>query len=678
MAIVAKSNGTILPRSLTQYDPKSFREHMRPNFKEATAEQVLAEIKPFEVDFLPGQKFIAYDTETYYTGIPNNRMPSSVVRRWVHIGSKYYPNDFPFCMSFSDGVNSFAVYDTLENQFREFKKLEALLADPTICKIGHNLDYDLHMTANTKVNIKGRVHDTLYLSKLTRCDAFTHNLCDVADEIMCEKYPTVTIFEHMLDSYKAAHRITDYRQFPRDLMTQYTCADTWNAAWAFIALYPRMLENDQLRLYDTECKMQLVAFWMERRGVLIDPDYEGIIIPELEGEVNEAERKVYDVAGCTFNINSSQQVFDVLTKLGYGHKVKFGKPTEAMLMKGITKGNPKLDKDEFTRLENEGVPLIVDIQHYKSSLKLLNTFAVKLYEIRDSQDVVHCNINTIEAKTGRFSISMPSMQNMPRRTDSRIRDAFIAPEGYKLYDFDFKSQESIIMVHYSRSAYLMDIINTGRDIHTAVAGIIYSIPYEQVSKELRGTAKSVEFAIVYGAGPDKVANMTGLSIEEATIAMKTFLKNAPEVNDFIKTANSVAKERHMVRTILNRYVHVERGREYACVNYCCQGSAADSTKTRMVEIFEFLEGNELKTFMELQVHDSLLNCVADDDPPEILGWLNWLQTDRDLFRVPVFVDVAECDRTWRNKHDIKVPAVQPPEEMMEKMRNFNIWERGIL
>lgn len=677
MAIVAKAGAkaTIIPRSTNHFDPSTFESQRQPFFVEATAEQVLDEIKPIEFPFLPGHRCIAYDTETFYTGVPANRMPAKVVRRLIKNGSKYIPNDFPFCMSFSDGKKSFAVYDTLENGFKEFKKMKLLLGDRGIDKIGHNLDFDLHMTANVGVDIKGELHDTLYISKLTRPDAFTHNLCDVADEVNSRECPTITMYEHMLDSYKAQYRITDYRQFPRMLMTQYTCADTWNALYVFKALYERLGET--LPLYETERQMLLVAYWMERRGIMLDLAYEDKLIPELEEEANAAERAIYDTAGRRFNVNSSAQLYDVLKDLGYEDKVKFRKPTEAMLAKGITKGNPKLDKFEMERLENEGVPLIRDIQTYKNAEKLLNTFARKLYEMRDATGTVHCNINTIEAKTGRFSISSPSMQNMPRRKDSRVRSAFIAPAGYTLYDFDFKSQESIILVHYSKSQYLKDIIDHGGDIHTAVASTIYSIPYDEVSKELRNISKSVEFAIVYGAGASKVSAMTGLSVEESAVVMKKFLKNAPEVDIFINTANKVARERRTVRTIRKRPVCIEHGREYACVNYVIQGSAADSTKGRMVDIHKFLKANNLKTYIILQVHDSLLNCVADDEQ-EVIGWLRWLQTERDLFRVQVTVDVAKCTPTWRDKEDVDIEAVKPPEEMLERMRAYDIWNEGIL
>lgn len=678
MAIQPKASlAKIVPKTMFHYDPATFTDQKMAQFKEATAEQVLDEIKPACFDFLPEKKLIAVDTETYFTGVSSNRMPPSVVRRWITQGSKTFPNDFPFCISIADNTQSFAVYDTLENGFKEFKKLLPLLTDRAIAKCGHNLDYDLHMLANARLDLRGRLFDTLHLSKLTRADAYTHNLADIADEVNSEAFPTITRFEHMLDSYKAQHRITDYRMFPRELMTQYTCADTWNAIWVLAKLYPMMLENDQLNLYEIESQILLVTYNMERIGIKIDDTYKDVLIPELIKEADEAERKVYATAGTQFNINSSQQLHAVLTKMGYAHMIKYRKPTDAMLAKGITDGNPKFDKYEMERLENEGVPLITDIQQYKKAEKLLNTFAIKLYEMCDAEDLVHCNINTMEAKTGRFSISNPSMQNMPRRSDSRVRSAFIAQEGFTLYDFDFKAQESLIMTHYSRAPYLLDIVNSGGDIHTAVAAIIYDKPLNEVDKGLRNIAKSVEFAIVYGAGPDKVKAMTGLTLEEARLAITTFKNKVPEVEIFIKTANRVIKERGCVKTILGRRVYAESGREYACVNYLCQGSAADSTKSRMVDIYRFLRANNYRTRMILQVHDSLLQMVADEEAAELLPYLRWLQTERELFRVTVTVDVAKCAPTWREKQDIDVPAIRPPEEMLSKAAAYDIWNEGI-
>lgn len=682
------ADAVIVPKHFIHYDPATFADQKAPQFLEVSAEELLAQIRPMEFDFLPGRRIIAVDTETYFTGVPSNSMPANVVRRCIHISqSKTIPNDFPFCISICDGTHSFVVYDTLQNGFAEFHKLMPLLMDMSIDKVGQNFDFDLHMLANTGTNMRGRFYDTLHLSKLTRAGAFTHSLIDIATEIHDDvEYPTITKYEHMLDSFKAAHRITDYRQIPRELMTQYTGADTWNTIYSFKKLYPMMLENKQFALFEKESEIMLVTFHMERSGIPTDIERLNTLIPELRAEVDEAERKIYEDAGYTFNINSSKQLAEVLIKLGYRNKIHYGKPTDAMLEKGITQGNPSFDKIEMERLENEGVPLIADILQFRKSEKLLNTFAIKLYDLRDANDVVHCNINTIEAKTGRFSISDPSMQNIPRRKDARIREAFVAPDGYTFYDFDFKAQESLIMAHYSRAPYLLDNINAGKDIHKVIAAIIYSLEIDNVTKALRDIAKSIEFAIVYGAGPPKIVSMTidvvidgkkGLTLEEARMAIATFKKMVPEVEVFIKTANKVIKERGCIKTIMGRFVYAERGREYACVNYLCQGSAADSTKSRMTEIYKFLKANGYSSYMVLQVHDSLLQAIKKGEE-ELLGYLKWLQTERELFRVTVNVDVAICEPTWRAKSDVDVEEVRPPQEMLDKMNAYDIWAEGIL
>lgn len=677
MAIRPKINATIQHSTMVYYDPDTFNDYKHDSFMEITADELLERITPVIIETIPNERFIAVDTETFYTGIPSNRMPAHVVRRWIKgKSSNYIPNDFPFCVSISDANGSYAIYDTLQNQFKEFKKLEKALGDTSISKIFHNAGYDMHMLANAGVNMRGRLHDTYILSKLLRSSAFTHSLFDVSKSLQDEA-AVVLLFEQMVNAYKSAHRISDYREIPHELMTQYTCADTWNALCVFESLYPKLDEQGLSKLYEIESEILVVAYNMERRGIKIAADYEHELIPTLIQEVEEAETSIYQEAGVTFNINSGKQLEEVLKGLGYGRLIRYKEPTPKMLEKGILEGNPSFDKVEMERLENEGVPLISKIQKYKSSLKLLNTFALKLYEMRDFDYFVHCNFNTIEAKTGRYSISSPSMQNMPRRKDDRVRGAFIAPEDYALYDFDFRAQESLILAHYSRAEYLLDMVRQGHDIHKATASLVFSKSVDQVTPEERSDAKSVGFAITYGAGAGKVANMTHKSVAEAKYIIRTYMKNIPEVDIFIATANKVAKERGRIKTVLGRPVNTEKGREYACVNHIIQGSAADSTKVRMLDIYKFLRANNYKTYMILQVHDSLLQCVHTQEEDFILGYLKWLQTERDLFRVDVTVDVARCVPTWRDKEDINITAVKPPEAQLEKMYAYNIWEEGL-
>lgn len=665
-SIIAKPNmSSITAKTFTQYNPETFESLKNPNFIECSAKHVLDKIDPISFDMFPNKHFIDVDTETFFSGIPNNRMPPQVVRRWIKIGNKYIPNDFPFCISICDGVTSFVVYDTLANGFKEFKKLTPLLTDMSIDKVGHNIDFDLHMLANAGVDMRGHMWDTMPEAKLTRAYAFSNRLIDLANEM-----PNgITQFEHMLDAYKAMNRITDYRKIPHDLMTQYTSADVWNSLWALPYYYPRIVENEQIELLQVENQIMRIAFTMERTGILTDQRYiTEDLIPELVEQVAGAEQKIYDEAGCMFNINSSQQVANVLTKMGYGKHIKYNRVT----------GNPEFNKGQKARMINEGVTLFETINTFMGSEKLLNTFARKLAEMKDAYDVVHCNFNPIEAITGRFSISNPSMQNMPRRKDDRVRGGFIAPAGYHMWDFDFKSQESIILVHYCQSPYLIDNINKGKDVHTLFAAIINHCDYAAVIRKWRDDAKSVEFAIVYGAGADKVSDMTGQDVPTCKTIIATVYHDIPEIDTFIKTTNKVAKQRGYVRTIMNRFVYVEKGREYACVNYVIQGSAAVSTKTRMIDLYKFLKANDYKSRMVLQVHDSLDGYIKDTEEAELVPYWKWLQTERKLFRIPVVAESEKCIGSWRTKEECKWPAVEPPKEMLDKMDAYNIWEESIL
>lgn len=688
-----EQQATIIAKDFTDYNDSTFVGCDK--FIECDSDYALAHIEPAAFDFLPGKQFIFFDTETYFTGIPANRMPSSVVRRYIKSGSKDIPNDFPFCLSICDGKHSYVIYDDIRNQYKVMRKMQEILADPSIDNVAHNATFDMHMLANAHIQMRGRIHDTMYMSKLTRGNAFTHRLFDIANEAgnviklkpgitngiksddFYQPYQPILQYERMLDSYKARYKITDYRQFPHELMTNYTGADTWNDFTIFAYLYEMLIENNQVELYNKECEVGKVAYWAEREGVPTDPNYKDTLIDELTKEVTEAEEKIYQMAGRMFNVNSGSQLADVLTDMGYGKYIKYKEPTAAMKAKGITQGNACFDKYEMERLSNKGIAIIDQIQKFKSSQKLLNTFAVKIYDMVDAENLIHCNFNTIEAKTGRFSISSPSMQNMPRRKDARVRGAFTAKPGYTLYDFDFKSQEAIVLAHYSKAQFLLDMVNQGHDIHKATASIVYNVPVDDVTKEQRGDAKSVGFAVTYGAGAEKVANMTGKSIDEARQIIAQYMRNIPEVDIFIKTANKVMRERGYVKTIDGRYVYAEKGREYACVNYIIQGSSAGSTKSRMVDIYKFLRANKYRSQIILQIHDSLNGLIADDEAEELLPYWKWLQTDRTTFRITVPCDVAICRPTWKDKTDIDIKEVQPPQEMLDKMNSYDIWQEGI-
>jgi DNA polymerase-1 len=205
--------------------------------------------------------------------------------------------------------------------------------------------------------------------------------------------------------------------------------------------------------------------------------------------------------------------------------------------------------------------------------------------------------------------------------------------------------------------------------------MIFDVPYDSVTKDQRQVAKSVEFAIVYGAGAAKVSSMSGISEAEAKQVMADVYKRMPEVNAFIKTANSIAKERKWVKTIKGRQVYVEKGREYACVNYIIQGSAADCTKVALRRINQYLRANHYDTKFILQVHDSCMFYVKDSEADIVVPKLLYLMAETELFRVPITADCGiSTDGTWAGKEDKDIKPMPPSPEEQKAMDNYNIWE----
>lgn len=663
----------IQQRTSLMWSRAALEQCKHDNFIECTAEYCLEHIRPSSIPGLPGV-WICFDTETEPTGIDAGVLPPTVVRRWIKRGSKEVPNDFPFCFSICDGTTSFVIYDSWTKGFPELKKLKPLLEDPNINKTLHNAKYDLHMAKNAGINVNGMIFDSLPASKICRAWALTHSLLDNAKEID----EGVTEFEFMVDSYKQQFKVTNYAQIDHDLMTQYTGADTWNGFYVAKRLVRIAKEHEADGWFDLcmlENEIVKITYFAEREGVLIDPEYEEPLMIALKKQADDAEAKVYEEAGCFFNMNSGQQLESVLIKLGYGDLIKYGKPTATMQAKGITKGNPKFRKEDKERMINAGCKILEDIQSYQKAEKLLHSFAEKLYTMKDATDRVHCSFNTVEAKTGRFSISMPSFQNMPRRGESRIRKAFVAPKDYTIYELDYASQESKIMVHYSRSEFLIEALHEGKDIHKIFASMIFATPYEEVIKDQRQIAKSVEFAIVYGAGASKVASMSGIAEYEAKQVMADVRTRMPEIDAFIKTANSVAKDRGWVKTVMGRQVYVEKDREYACVNYIVQGSAADCTKNALRRINKYLRANHYETKFVIQVHDSCMFYVKDSEADTVVPKLLYLMAENELFRVPITADCGiSTDGTWAGKEDKDVKPMPPSPEEQKAMDNYNIWE----
>lgn len=634
MPKIQKGNGIV-------YNPETFHTFKRPNsFLCEDPDEILERIKPFEYRDM---KLIMFDSETHPFYKNSHEVPPEVVRRWVGKGKAAVPQDYPFEMSFCDGVNTFALYDSYENGFEKFKRMAPLMEDASIDKVAHNFKFDGHQYANIDMKIKGRIHDTVVLAKLADENRSSFELRELA-----ESNPKgIVTFEYMVDSYKQINHVKDYRNIPVPLLTEYANADVWNCFVTFIDEYEKIVQDELVDLYNQECECTVVLYAMERYGMKINEEYEQPLKQELQELTDASEKEVYEEAGTIFNMNSGKQLYDVLMKVGV-------KPNQI----GTTdKGNPKLDKLALAKLSNEGVSIVDKILDYRQAEKLLGTYANGIYEQRDSNYKVHGNINQTEATTGRMSITKPALQTLPKR-DKRIRKCFVPDEGYELWFMDLDQIEYRGFAHYAKAQSLLDAIAKGYDVHAATAADLFHIDAEEfINKykaddkeivQLRDRGKTMNFAMIYGVGRDKLALDLKCGLSEADRIKADYFTKFPEAKTFIATVHQVVKYRGYVKNFFGRRRRLSGNDCYKAPNALIQGWAADYIKNKMILMYKYIQYNNLKTKLINIVHDEII-IMAHKSELHHLPYLRWLLSDFTTYRCPITAGAEKGNPSWGEK-----------------------------
>lgn len=625
------------------YDAEKFaKEHMNKNFIEcASAEYILNNIKPF---VFRDRRFITFDTETHPYFESSAAVPPGVVRRWVGTGKTAVPQDFPFSIQICDGINSYILYDSIDNGFSKFKKLAPLFEDSSIEKIAHNTKFDMHMLANIGMKIKGRLHDTVVLAKLADENRKSFMLKDIAGRIE----EGIVKYEYMVDSYKQLNKVKDYRLIPRDLLTQYGGADVWNCFCTFVVEYNKIVDDELEDLYNNEMELMVALFAMERYGMKTDRYYEGHLKSDLQKLTDDAERAIYDEAGRIFNINSGKQLYGVLMDLNVNPSII-----------GTTdKGNPKLDKYALQDLADiHNVSIVKKILEFRKNEKLLNTYAVGIYDQVDSNNRAHGSINQTEATTGRMSITKPALQTLPKK-DKRIRKMFIPEDGYELWFMDLDQVEYRLFAHYAKIPSLLEQIANGYDVHTATAATLFNQDMEDLSKRIhagddeanaiRSRAKTLNFALIYGMGNQALANDLHISLTEATDIKARYFSTMPEARTFINTVYQVIKMRGFVKNFYGRRRRLDSDDCYKAPNALIQGCAADYIKHKVVDIYKYLMYNKLNTHMINIVHDEIIFEV-DTAEKDCVPTLRWLMSEFNDFRCPITAGLEYGDKSWGEK-----------------------------
>ncbi len=642
MAIIKpKQKGTVKKKEHMDYSADTFNKYKREDIVECSAQELLDRINPVEV---AGRKFISFDTEACVFFNNAHDVPKQIVRRWIKSGSKSLPIDLPFSIQVYDGTTAFVVYDWIDNKYTEFKKLAPLFENPKIEKVAHNTKFDMHMWANIGMKMRGRMHDTVVQAKLVDENQKSFALMELAKSVE----GGIIEFEYMVDTYKALHHIVNYKDIPRDLLTQYGGADVINCLKYFLQNYKRLEEDDLVELYNKECELMMVLYVQERYGFKIDKDYEEPLKRELTEASNSAEEAIYATAGKTFNVNSTKQLYDVLMGLGVSKD----------LIPITEKGNPSLKGEVLEKLAENGVPIVKNILDFRKYEKLLGTYANGIYEQRDAEYRVHGNINQTEATTGRMSVTKPALQTLPKK-DTRIRSCFI-PESdeYVLYMLDLDQIEYRGFAHYAQIPDLLHAINEGHDVHAATAAKLTHeeiVEYlqkleagDEAAKQERVKGKTINFALIYGVGINHLAELLKCTTTEASTIKSAYFAELPEAQRFIYAVQDVIKRRGYVRNFYGRRRRLTPDECFKGPNALLQGWAADYIKDKMVDMYKYIMYHKLKTHMILTVHDEEIIQVYKNEEHHV-PTLRWLMSDFSTYRCKITAGVDKGDKSWGHK-----------------------------
>lgn len=431
--------------------------------------------------------------------------------------------------------------------------------------------------------------------------------------------------------------------------------------WLHWRLMDRLIEKEGLdSVMALEMEILDVLVKMRLKGARVDSETLENLYTQFSEELVEVEGRVYAAAGQRFNINSNPQKQKILfgPKSDGGFGLKPVKQTDS--------GNPSVDADSLEVLSVRN-PLAKELLEYADVHKMLNTYVLgymgeegnpkKPCRIYDGR--IHADFVQYGTVTGRFSCREPNLQNIPRPdTDKgkQLRGLFMADEGHKLIVADYGQIELVVLAHYSKAKALVDGFNNGIDAHTMTAAKVFGVDFDEVTKPMRSAAKGINFAVVYGAGPDKVAAMAGTTTEEAKGFLKVHQKEFPEIYRFKEAVLRTARSRRPphIRTLLGRKRRLpglnysDKGaRGYAerqAVNSLIQGSAADLIKTAMVRLDKALpEGMDLL----LTVHDELVTSAPTaraDECSAIVREAMLGEGISKLLTVPMTIDLKVVDK----------------------------------
>jgi DNA polymerase I len=524
-------------------------------------------------------------------------------------------------------------------------RMRAWLESSSHAKVGQNLKYDSHIFANYGITLGGIQFDTLLESYVLESH-LPHNMDSLAERHLGMK--TIR-YEEVCG--KGVHQI-GFDQVDLKIATDYAAEDADITLRLHSELWPQIQASPGLRYVYEQIEMPAMRVLgiMERNGIRIDSGLLAKQGQQVGKRLLELEGEIHKLAGQPFNIQSPKQIAEIL----------FGQ-LELPVIKKTPSGAPSTDEEVLQKLA-EDYPLPARILDYRSLAKLMSTYIEKLPRMADPKTGrVHTNFSQATAVTGRLASSDPNLQNIPVRTEEgrRIREAFIPADGCKLLSADYSQIELRIMAHIAEDENLLEAFNTGKDVHQATAAEIFGVPLDDVSSEQRRYAKVINFGLIYGMSAFGLAGNLGIERSAAQNYIAKYFDRYPGVAQYMERTRVEARENGYVETVFGRRLWLpeikgsngprRQGAERAAINAPMQGTAADLIKLAMIAVENWLEKEQLKTRMLLQVHDELVFDVPLDEIDLLKEKLPGLMCTVADLKVPLLVSIG-IGENWEEAH----------------------------
>ncbi|SJM93584.1 fused DNA polymerase I 5'-_3' exonuclease; 3'-_5' polymerase; 3'-_5' exonuclease [Crenothrix polyspora] len=526
------------------------------------------------------------------------------------------------------------------------EKLRPLLENPAKAKLGQNLKYDSHVLANHGIHLRGIAHDTMLASYVLNSTATKHNMDDLA-----KYYLGVDTLHYEDVTGKGAKQIP-FQAVSIEQAEPYAAEDADITLRLHQVLGAKLAEIPSLQQLYSSMEIPLIAVLtrIEANGVLVDTAMLAQHSMELASSINALEQQAHDLAGQSFNLGSPKQVQEIL----------YDKQKLPVLKKTPT-GQPSTDESVLQELALS-YPLPKLLLDHRSLSKLKSTYTDKLpQQINDKTGRIHTSYHQAVAATGRLSSSDPNLQNIPIRSEEgrKIRQAFIAPDGYKIVAADYSQIELRIMAHLSADAGLLKAFNEGLDVHKATAAEVFSVALDQVSNDMRRSAKAINFGLIYGMSAFGLAQQLGLPRNQAQSYIDLYFSRYPGAKQYMDTIREQAKEQGYVETLFGRRLYLPEinsrnaaRRQYAertAINAPMQGTAADIIKRAMLTTDNWLLETQPDAKMIMQVHDELVFECAIDQVESCTVQIRALMASAATLSVPLIVDMG-VGNNWDEAH----------------------------